>query len=63
MAFFAGPALKSPDGLRVDTSLGHDDLARKIGENAEQFVRTMWRWEDMQVYVSLYYYCVVDIVC
>jgi hypothetical protein len=61
MAFFAGPPVADPQrgGHRVDTSRGHDDLARKIGENAERFARTMWRWEDMQVYVciSMFFFC------
>ncbi|KAF8495321.1 hypothetical protein JB92DRAFT_3146989 [Gautieria morchelliformis] len=54
MAFFAGPpasgAVADHQGLRIDASRGHDDLAQKIGENAERFARTQWRWEDMQVY-------------
>jgi hypothetical protein len=56
MAFFAGPPTQdeNSNGLHVDGARGHDDLAQKIGENAERFVRTMWRWEDMQVYVRLF---------
>ena len=55
MAFFAGPPVADSHGLHIDTSRGNNDLARKIGENAERFVQTMWRWEDMQVYVCFYW--------
>jgi len=57
MAFFTGPPSPQNTGdsnsnsLHVNAARGHDDLAQKIGENAERFVRKMWRWEDMQVYV------------
>ena len=54
MAFFLGPPVSDSRGVHIDTSRGRDHLARKIGENAERFVRTMWRWEDMQVYVRLF---------
>ena len=40
--------------LKVDESKGHDALAKRIGENAQRFVKQTWRWEDMQVYVSFY---------
>ncbi|KAF8576378.1 glycosyltransferase family 90 protein [Ramaria rubella] len=51
MAFFAGPPAKGSKGFHIDTAGGHDNLAQQIGENAAKFVRTMWRWEDMQVYM------------
>ena len=62
MAFFVGPPVSDLHGLHVESSRGHDDLAQKIGENAEQFVRTMWRWEDLQVYVCLSCCCVVNVL-
>ena len=49
MAFFVGPP-SNTEG-EVDGTRGHDHLAQKIGENAAQFVREQWRWEDIQVYV------------
>lgn len=44
MAFFLGPPDRS--------SPGHDELAQHIAENAVEFVKTAWRWEDLQAYVS-----------
>ncbi|GFZ45243.1 hypothetical protein JCM24511_02969 [Saitozyma sp. JCM 24511] len=47
MAFFVGPV---DDKGIVDEALGHDHLARKIGEAGQRFALEHWRWVDMQAY-------------
>ncbi|KAL7423141.1 hypothetical protein Q5752_002441 [Cryptotrichosporon argae] len=47
MAFFVGPMDETG---AIDTTKGHDYLARKIGEAGRQFALEHWRWEDMQAY-------------
>ena len=44
LAFFMG----APNGIS-----GHDAIAEKIGAQAREFSVRHWRFEDMQVYVSL----------
>lgn len=54
MSFFAGPPAEINGTLQIDKTRGHDDVAQRIAENAQRFVKETWRWEDMQVYVRLF---------
>ncbi|WWC88564.1 uncharacterized protein L201_003476 [Kwoniella dendrophila CBS 6074] len=47
MAFFVGPV---DEAGNIDTTKGHDHLARKIGEAGQKFALEHWSWVDMQAY-------------
>lgn len=50
MAFLVGYPTTSPDGKTVLTG-GHEHIAERIAQHAQDASRSLWRWEDMQAYM------------